>query len=122
MSKPKKPKAASYTPAPRVNDPELLHRYELALKVLTGQMSVKAAAKQAGLSRVRFQTLMHRAQTQLLSELAQKPAGRPAKAENLRELETRNRRLEVLFVLPVPFNVWPFARRRRGKGELRAIS
>src|SRR5262245_26469525 len=94
MVKKKPTTRGAYTPAPRVTDPEVLRRFELMLKVMTGQLSVKAAAKQANLSRVRFQTLMHRAQTQLLAELSPKPAGRPAKSGSLRELETRNRHLE----------------------------
>jgi transposase len=76
----------TYTPMPQV--PEgLKARYEATLAVLSGAMAVSAAARRLGLSRVQFQTVMHRALQGLLEGLTPKAAGRPSKPLREQELE-----------------------------------
>jgi hypothetical protein len=67
---------------------ELQHRFDVMKAVMGGQLTVAEGARQLGLSRVRFQTLYHRALNGLLSELNPKP-GRPPKPEREAELEAQ---------------------------------
>jgi hypothetical protein len=85
-------KTQSYTPAPAIS-PEVAPRAQAVLKVLTGQWRVTAAAAELGMSRNRFQTLMHRSLEAMLAELGQKPAGRPALPARQRQLESENTHL-----------------------------
>jgi len=83
----KKPKKASdYEPEPRL-PPQLEERYALVLAALSGLIKVEHAAKRAGLSRPRFQTLMHRAQASMIESLVPKPPGRPPRSSHEVELE-----------------------------------
>jgi hypothetical protein len=85
-------KTPSYTPAPAISA-EVAPRVQAVLKVVTGQWTVTQAAAEVGMSRNRFQTLMHRSLEAMLAELGQKPAGRPARPERERELEEEAARL-----------------------------
>jgi DNA-binding transcriptional regulator YiaG len=85
-------KTPSYTPAPAIS-PEVAPRVQAVLKVVTGQWTVTEAAAEVGMSRNRFQTLMHRSLEAMVAELEQKPAGRPARPERERELEEQAARL-----------------------------
>jgi transposase len=85
-------KSPSYTPAPAIS-PEVAPRVQAVLKVVTGQWTVTQAAAEVGMSRNRFQTLMHRSLEAMLAELGQKPAGRPARPARERELEEEAARL-----------------------------
>jgi hypothetical protein len=85
-------KTPSYTPAPAIS-PEVAPRVQAVLKVVTGQWTVTEAAAEVGMSRNRFQTLMHRSLEAMLGELGQKPAGRPARPERERALEEEAARL-----------------------------
>ncbi len=85
-------KTQSYTPAPVIS-PEVAPRVQAVLKVVTGQWTVTEAAAELGMSRNRFQTLMHRSLEAMVGELEQKPAGRPARAERERQLEEETTRL-----------------------------
>jgi hypothetical protein len=85
-------KTATYTPAPAM-DPDVAPRAQAVLKVITQQWTVTQAAAEVGMSRNRFQTLMHRSIAAALEELGQKPAGRPARPARQKELEDENTRL-----------------------------
>lgn len=76
--------------------------YEAMLKVLAGVMSVTEAAASVGLSRVRFQTRMHRGLAGLMAGLEEKPRGRRPTPEaeaslraELRQLQQEKARLEA---------------------------
>jgi hypothetical protein len=85
-------KTPSYTPAPAIA-PEVAPRVQAVLKVVSGQWTVTEAAAEIGMSRLRFQTLMHRSLEAMVSELAQKAPGRPSVPTRERELESENARL-----------------------------
>jgi transposase-like protein len=85
-------KTSSYTPAPAIV-PEVAPRVQAVLKVVSGQWTVTEAAAEIGMSRLRFQTLMHRSLEAMVSELAQKSPGRPPVPARERELESENARL-----------------------------
>ncbi len=89
----KKPKPPNYTRAP-VLDPKQSELYELAIAVLSHQLSVSEAARRAGMPRVRFQTWLHRAQQGLISGLTPKPRGRPTKPPPPREIGEEYQRLQ----------------------------
>lgn len=76
----------TYTPAPEVPQ-ELRSRYELVLGVLSGALTVSEAARRLGMSRNRFQTLMHRGLEGLLERLAPGTPGRPSRPAREVELE-----------------------------------
>ena len=76
--------------------------YEAVLRTLSAELTVTAAADSVGLSRLRFQTRMHRGLSGLLEGLAEKPRGRRATPETektLREevaaLRKENQRLRA---------------------------
>lgn len=82
--------------------PELQPLYEAVLRVLAREWNVTQAAQVVGLSRLRFQTRMHRGLTGLLEALANQPQGRkpvPETEKLLREeveaLRRENQRLEA---------------------------
>src|SRR5450432_2418039 len=85
-------KTSSYTPAPAIA-PEVAPRVQAVLKVVSGQWTVTEAAAEIGMSRFRFQILIHRSLEAMVSELAQKAPGRPAVPTRQRELESENARL-----------------------------
>jgi len=62
-------------------------RYALVVAALSGELEVAEAARRAGLSRNRFQTLMHRAQQALIQSLEPKPPGRSPRPARQLELE-----------------------------------
>jgi hypothetical protein len=86
-------KGSDYVAAPTV-PVELEQRYQRMIGALAGVFSVAEAARQEGISRNRFQTLMHRGAAALLYEIQPHPAGRRPKPERERELEERVRVLE----------------------------
>ena len=86
-------KKSDYVPAPTVES-EMERRYLAVLKVLSGASTVTDAAKQLGLSRNRFQTLMHRGLTALVQELVPKPPGPTPVSDKERALQTENEQLK----------------------------
>ena len=80
-------RSSEYVPAPTIPR-EMATRYDAILGALYGSVSVSEAAARAGLSRNRFQSLMHRAQAAFLEALEPRSAGRPpTKTTRERELE-----------------------------------
>jgi transposase len=77
---------SQYHPAPKL-PVELEDRYVMVMAALTGVMPVSEAARQAGLSRNYFQTVMHRSQQALMDALTPKSAGRPTRSEREVQLE-----------------------------------
>lgn len=67
--------------------------YEAVLKVLSGAMTVTQAAESVDLSRLRFQTRMHRGLNGLLEALAEKPRGRRPTPEAEQALKEEVQRL-----------------------------
>jgi transposase len=96
-----KKKKSDYVPEPEVPE-EIRARYETILEVISGAITVADGARRLGLSRNRFQTLMHRAQAGMIEELAPKPAGRPkersdeerARLDEMEKLRKENERLQ----------------------------
>jgi hypothetical protein len=85
-------KTLTYEPAPAV--PETLEeRYRTMLRVLSGELTVSAAARHLGLSRPRFLSLMHRGMAAMIEAIAPQPAGRPARSKRELELEAERARL-----------------------------
>lgn len=74
-----------YVKAPEPS-PEVAPLYEAVLKILSGQLTVTAAAESVSLSRLRFQTRMHRGLSGLLEALEDQPRGRRATPELERAL------------------------------------
>ncbi len=60
--------------------------YEAVLKVLSGQLNVTEAAATVGLSRLRFQTRLHRGLAGLMEALEDQPRGRPSTPETEKTL------------------------------------
>lgn len=81
-----------YTQLPAV-PPEIVPRLTAVLAVLGGIKTVSRAAADLGLSRNRFQSLMHRSIEALVTALAVQPAGRPAKPARERALQAEVARL-----------------------------
>jgi transposase len=77
-----------YTPAPEVA-PEMGGRLGKILQVLAGAISVAQAARELGMSRNHFQTLLHRALGGLTEAITPRPAGRPAKPAQVSSLQQR---------------------------------
>ena len=86
-------KKKTYTPAPEVPT-ELQTRYRAVLEVLSGSTSVAEAARQLGMSRNHFQTLMHRGLEGMIQGLSPGKAGRPAKPQREVELEAERDMLQ----------------------------
>lgn len=82
-----------YTPAPAVA-PEMAERLDSILEVLAGKTTVAQAARELGMSRNHFQTLLHRGLAGLTESITPKPGGRPAKPEHATALEEENQRLQ----------------------------
>lgn len=85
-------KKKTYTPAPGVPT-EVEPRYRAVLEVLSGTTTVAEAARQLGMSRNHFQTLMHRSLEAMISGLTPGKAGRPAKPAREAELEAERDKL-----------------------------
>jgi hypothetical protein len=86
----------SYTPAPELpTDPELRRRFAEIVAVLAQTQTVTAAASSLGLSRNRFQTILHRVIAAMIEEMTPKPAGRPARPERELALEKENEELRA---------------------------
>jgi transposase InsO family protein/transposase-like protein len=83
-----------YEPTPQV-PPWMRERYETMLQVLSGELSVSEGARRLGLSRNRFQTLLHRGMKGLLEGLEPGAPGRPARPAREVELEQQKERLEL---------------------------
>lgn len=89
-------KPSTYTPAPEPpRDPALRRRYEEVLAVIAETQTVSAAARNLGMSRNHFQTILHRAVQSVIDSITPKPAGRPAKPEREQELEAEIHRLQA---------------------------
>jgi cell division septum initiation protein DivIVA len=86
-------KKSDYVPAPTV-EAEMERRYLAVLKVLSGASTVTDAAKDLGLSRNRFQTLMHRGLTALVNELVPKLPGPAPVSDTERALRAENEQLK----------------------------
>lgn len=76
----------TYTPAPHVS-PELAPRLTAIVDVLSGAATVSEAARSLGLSRVHFQTILHRAVAGLVTAMAPKAGGRPRRPDTLVHLQ-----------------------------------
>jgi len=85
-------KKSDYVPAPAISE-EDHRRLITVMQVLTDEITVAAAAERLGLSRNRFQTIMHRGLSGLVEGLRPKEAGRPATPEKEAELEGEVKRL-----------------------------
>lgn len=87
------PKKKNYIPAPQVA-PQMAQRLAVMLEVLAGRRTVAEGARILGMSRNHFQTLLHRGLSALVQEITPKAGGRPAKSQELRELEAKLERLQ----------------------------
>jgi len=85
-------KKRSYIKAPTIPT-DVQHRYEVVLKVLNGEMSMSAGAKELGLSRLRLQTLVHRGEEALIDGISPQPPGRPRRPEEVQALMDENEQL-----------------------------
>jgi transposase InsO family protein len=85
-------KKGSYTPMPAVPD-DLDERYRVTLAVLSGMITLSEAARRLGLSRVQYQTIMHRGLHGLVDGLSRKLPGRPPKSEREQRLHDENEKL-----------------------------
>lgn len=73
--------------------PEHAARYQVMLEVISGKLTVSAAAKQLGMSRNHFQTLLHRGLEGMIDKSMPQPSGRPAKSPREAELEVEVEKL-----------------------------
>jgi hypothetical protein len=71
-------KIPSYEPVPAVPR-QMLQRFQTIQDVMLGKLEVTEGAKQLGMSRNHFQTLLHRAEKAMLQSITPKAAGRPPK-------------------------------------------
>jgi transposase InsO family protein len=85
-------KKGSYTPMPTVPD-DLEERYRVTLAVLSGMITLSEGARRLGLSRVQYQTIMHRGLHGLVDGLSPKLPGRPPKSEPEQRLQDENEKL-----------------------------
>jgi hypothetical protein len=76
--------AKNYKPMPQVPEP-VKERYRTVTEVLSGAITVSEGARRLGLSRNRFQSVMHRGLEALIQSLHGEP-GRPAMPESERRL------------------------------------
>lgn len=84
---------SSYVPTPRA-DPQILPRLAMIVQVMGGQKSVSQGARELGLSRNHFQTILHRAEANLLSSLAVKAGGRPSRPAQVVSQQAQLRALQ----------------------------
>jgi transposase-like protein len=85
--------AKGYTAAPRIPR-ELAPRYRAITEVLAGELTVSEAARRLGISRNRFQSVLHRALAALIEGMAVKPAGRPREPSSQRTLSQQVAKLQ----------------------------
>ena len=85
--------AEGYEAIPKI-PPELQERYQVITEVLAGALTVSEAARRLGISRNRFQTLLHRSLAGLIEGMSIHPAGRPKRAPEQRRLQDRSSKLE----------------------------
>jgi hypothetical protein len=78
-------KKSTYTPMPSVPT-EMQQRYRVTLSVMAGALTVSEGARQLGLSRNQFQSILHKGFGGLLEGLSPKPAGRPSRSETEKKL------------------------------------
>ena len=78
--------AKGYISAPAI-PPELGQRYQVITEVMAGALSVSEGARRLGLSRNRFQSLLHRALAGLMEGMSVQAAGRPAPPSSERHLQ-----------------------------------
>lgn len=76
----------SYTPAPQV-PPEVAERVTLIHEVMAGKRTVSEAARRLGMSRNRFQSILHRGLEALVESVGPQPAGRPAKPKEMASMQ-----------------------------------
>ena len=88
-----KKKTSSYVPMPEVPE-SIAARYKTMLRVMSGELSPGAAAKELGLSRQRFLTLMHRGLGAMMEAMAPHAAGRPGRSEKEKQMQQRLEELE----------------------------
>ena len=81
-----------YTPLPKLSGLQR-QRLRTVVEVLSGEQTISGAARRLGLSRNRFQTLMHRALAALGESLAPHTPGRPRVPPRERQLLEENTRL-----------------------------
>lgn len=81
-----------YTPLPKLSGLRLL-RLRTVVDVLSGEQTISGAARRLGLSRNRFQSLMHRGLAALGESLAPHSPGRPRVPSRERQLLEENTRL-----------------------------
>lgn len=84
MAKPRK----RYTAAPSV-PPQVSERLAMVLEVLAGTRTVSEAARELGMSRNHFQTLLHRGLGALVESITPHAAGRPGKAPEVAHLQAQ---------------------------------
>lgn len=84
----------SYTAMPAV-PPEIAHRYETVMAVLSGELSVSEGARRLDLSRNHFQSLMHRMQAVMIESLVPHPGGRPPTPEREKQLQRDLEKLQA---------------------------
>src|SRR5258706_8796028 len=92
MSEEKIQETSGYVPAPEVPKADE-ERYRTLMLVIAGEMTVTDGAKRLGLSRVRFQTVMHRSMRALIAAATKKSPGRKPKPEREQTLEQEVARL-----------------------------
>lgn len=91
-----KDRPSTYTAAPEPpSDPALRKRYDQIMAVIAGTQTVAGAARDLGMSRNHFQTILHRGIAALMEAITPKPAGRPAKPEREAALEEENEDLKA---------------------------
>jgi hypothetical protein len=86
-------KKKTYTPAPQLTDGDLRNRYAVMLRVLTGALTVSDGARELGMSRNHFQTLMHKGLHGFVDGLSPKVPGRPSRPEAEQKLRDENTRM-----------------------------
>jgi len=84
---------AKYAPLPVVPEPAL-PRLAVVVEVLAGIKTVSGAARELGLSRNRFQSLLHRALGALAEEVMVHPAGRRTRSPQVAALQAELNRLQ----------------------------
>src|SRR5262245_46287781 len=96
MTKETKDRPPTYTAAPEPpTDPAQRKRYDQIMAVIAGTQTVAGAARELGMSRNHFQTVLHRGVAALMEAITPKPAGRPAKPEREAALEEENEDLKA---------------------------
>src|SRR5713101_2594157 len=80
-----KTKKSTYTPMPSIPK-EMEQRYRVRLTAFTGALTVSEGARQLGLSRNQFQSVMHKGLQGLLDGVSPKQPGRPSRPEAQKKL------------------------------------